>query len=495
MKVLMVYPEYPATFWSFRYALPFVNKRASLPPLGLLTVASILPKGWEKKLIDMNVEKLTDEDLSWADYVFISGMIVQKKSAQEVIDRAKSSGKLVVAGGPLFTTGYKNFRNVDHFVLSEGESTIPEFIKDLEDGKAKHIYTSSERPDIEKTPVPQWSLLKKEKYASLAIQISRGCPFNCEFCDVIIMNGRIPRLKTPGQIITELNAVYESGWRGSVFIVDDNFIGNKVKVKAILEEISLWMKLKKKPFTLYAEASIDLADDEKLMFLMQKSNFNSVFVGIETPEAESLKFCGKMQNVNKDLGEKVKILQRHGFQVQGGFILGFDTDTEKTFDNMIKFIQRSGIVTAMVGLLNALPNTKLYKRLQESGRILKTASGNNTDFTLNFIPSMDKKLLIDGYRRVLNSIFSPENYYKRIVTFLKEYRRFAKETKLSFRLKVRALVRAVWKLGIREKGKKYFWKMCFWTLIKKPNMLPEAISLAIYGYHYRIVMADNYGKI
>ncbi len=491
MKVLMVYPEYPATFWSFKHALPFVNKRAALPPLGLLTLASMMPAQWEKRVVDLNVTKLKDADIKWADHVYVSGMIVQKKSAQEVINRAKALGKFVVAGGPLFTTGHTDFSNVDCFVLNEGEVTYPMFLKDLETGAVKLIYSSNERPDISKTPVPDWSLLNTNYYASLAMQVSRGCPFSCEFCDIIVINGRVPRVKSPAQVNAEFDAIYASGWRGSVFVVDDNFIGNKEKVKLILKEIGTWMEKKKRPFTLYTEASINLADDQELMTLMQKANFDSVFVGIETPEEDSLFSCGKVQNTGKNLEEKVKILQRNGLQVQGGFIVGFDTDTSKTFDNMIKFIQKSGIVTAMVGLLNALPETKLYQRLQDTGRILKMPTGSNTDFTINFLPKMDKEKLIEGYKRILNTIFTPENYYNRVITFLKEYKKVATERKLSLDVKINALVKAIWRMGIWGEGKIYFWKMVFWTAFKKPELLAEAITLAIYGFHFRRVMAKS----
>jgi radical SAM superfamily enzyme YgiQ (UPF0313 family) len=492
MKILFVSPEYPATFWSFKYALPFVNKKASLPPLGLLTVSSMLPANWEKRLVDMNATELKDSDIMWADWVFVGAMIVQKKSAQEVIDRAKHLGKMVAAGGPVFSTGYKDFHNVDTFVLNEGEPSMPQFIEDLSQGCAKHIYTSDEKPDISKTPVPDWKILDKKHYASMAMQISRGCPFDCEFCDIIVINGRVPRVKTPEQVIRELDALYDYGWKGSLFIVDDNFIGNKAKIKEILKAIGTWMREKKKPFTLYTEASINLADEKELMQLMQDANFNAVFVGIETPSDEALQSCGKVQNVGKDLAEKVKILQRNGLQVQAGFILGFDTDTPKVFEDMVKFIQKSGIVTAMIGMLNALPETRLYKRLHAAGRILqKPSEGNNTDFTINFVPKMDTKVLVEGYKNVLNSIFGAKNYYSRVVTFLREYNMTAKDTKLNFGIKFKALFSALWKLGVREKGKRYFWKMLLWTAVKKPALLAEALTLAIYGFHFRTVLTTT----
>lgn len=487
----MVYPEYPATFWSFKHALPFISKKVSLPPLGLLTVASLIPKEWEKKLIDLNAAKLRDEDIEWADYVFVSGMVVQRDSAKEVIRRAKSFGKYVVAGGPLFTNEYERFEGVDCFVLNEGEVTIPMFLKDLKNSEVKYIYKSDDKPDLSRTPVPDWSLINFEDYSSLSMQISRGCPHSCDFCDIIIMNGRVPRLKSPEQVIKEMDALYDNGWRGGVFIVDDNFIGNKIKAEKILKKVVEWMEAKKKPFTLFTEASINLADDEKLLGLMQRANFDAVFIGIETPEEEGLVSCGKHQNQNKNLLEKVKIIQRNGIEVQAGFILGFDTDTMHTFDNMIRFIQKSGIVTAMVGLLHAIPETVLYKRLLKEKRILSTATGNNTDFSLNFIPEMKLESLMAGYRKVLDTIFAPKFYYKRIITYLKEYNKMAVGRKLTLRQNARALSRTVWKIGILGKGKYHFWKLFFWTIFRKPGLISEAITYSIYGYHYRTVLFEK----
>ncbi|MBN1604185.1 MAG: B12-binding domain-containing radical SAM protein [Chitinispirillaceae bacterium] len=495
MKVLLVYPEFPVTFWSFKHALGFVGKKVALPPLGLLTVSSMLPSDWEKKLVDLNAVRLKDADILWADYVFISAMIAQKESVRDVIARVKSLNKFVVAGGPLFTTGWKEFNDVDCFVLNEGEVTIPLFLSDLENGTLQRIYSTTEKPDITKTPLPDWSLLTMSHYASMAVQISRGCPWNCEFCDIIIMNGRIPRVKDPCQVLSEFDALYNIGWRGSVFVVDDNFIGNKVKVKCILIAIGEWMVKRKYPFALYTEASINLADEEELMILMRRANFNTVFVGIETPEEEALKSCGKMQNTNKDLVDKVKILQKNGLEVQAGFIVGFDTDTMKTFDAIIRFIQKSGIVTAMVGLLQALPGTPLFKRLQDAGRIIVTpSSGNNTDFSMNFIPLMNQNSLINGYKKILGSIYSPLNFYKRIKTFLAQYHRFSKRPYISLTQQFRALSYVVWKIGVASKGRWQFWKLCIWTLLRRPKLLPEAITLTIFGFHYFKVMVDNFKK-
>jgi len=362
MKILFVYPKYPDTFWSFKYALKFISKKASFPPLGLLTVAAMLPEEWEKKLIDMNVSALTEEDLEWADYVFISAMLVQKKSAMEVIRRCKKMGIKVVAGGPLFTTGYEEFEDIDHFVLNEAESTLPSFLDDLKKGCAQRMYTSKEWPDLGKTPRPQWDLINMKKYASMCIQYSRGCPFNCEFCDIIVLNGHKPRTKSKDQILGELEALYAQGWRGGIFFVDDNFIGNKKRLKAeILPALIDWMKQKKYPFSFFTEVSINLSDDEELMQLMVKAGFTGVFIGIETPNEDSLTECNKYLNKNRNLIACVKKMQDIGLEVQGGFIVGFDNDPLSIFESQISFIQKSGIVTAMVGLLNAPRGTRLYE--------------------------------------------------------------------------------------------------------------------------------------
>ena len=486
MKILLVYPQYPDTFWSFRHALRIISKKASFPPLGLLTVAAMLPSDWEKKLVDMNVTALDDKDLNWADYVFISAMVVQRDSVKEVIARCREFGAKVVAGGPLFTTEHEEFDGVDHLVLDEAEITLPPFLADLDKGCVQHIYTSKERPDISKTPIPMWSLINMKKYSSMNVQYSRGCPFNCEFCDIIILNGHKPRTKDKDQVVNELEALYSRGWRGGVFIVDDNFIGNKRKLKAeILPAIIKWMKERKYPFSFNTEASINLADDKGLMQLMVKTGFNTVFVGIETPNEESLVECNKFQNANRNLVASVKKIQNYGLEVQGGFIVGFDSDPISIFKSQINFIQRSGIVTAMVGLLNAPRGTRLYQRLKQENRLLKGFSGDNTDCSLNFIPKMNYETLINGYRHILNTIYSPKNYYERVKTFLKEYKpRGIRKGKIQF-YHLKAFIKSMWVLGVKEKGRKYYWKLFASTLLRCPRSFPLSMSLAVYGYHFR----------
>lgn len=492
MKILLVYPQHTETFWSFKHALKFVSKRAAHPPLGLLTVAAMLPASWEKKLVDLNVQPLTDEDISWADYAFVSAMSIQRESSVEVIRRCGSLGTKVVAGGPLFTTGYDDFSGVDHFVLGEAESLMPSFVKDLEAGQAKHMYSSEEWPDLSQTPVPAWNLLNMKYYSSMSIQYSRGCPYDCEFCDIVVLNGRKPRTKSTSQLVAELDALYERGWRHAVFMVDDNFIGNKNKLKAeILPAVIEWMRKRRYPFKMFTQVSINLADDEELMDLMTQAGFDTVFIGIETPDEDCLQECGKHNNTGRDLVESVHLLQHHGFQVQAGFIIGFDHDTPSIFERQVNFIQKSGIVAAMVSLLNAPRGTRLYKRLMSEHRLLSDIEGGNA--TINFIPRMSYETLAGGYRKVLTTIYSPKEYYERIGTLLKEYRpRQLGYTRPHFHEVVSA-VRVLWALGIQEGGRRHYWKSFMATLLRRPSKLPMLIRLAAYGCHFRKV-AEEYSR-
>ena len=483
---------YPDTFWSFKHALKFVSKKASFPPLGLLTVASMLPADWNKKLIDLNATRLEDEDIFWADYVFISAMSIQSDSADEIIQRCKKLNTKIVAGGPLFTSSSEYYNDVDHLILNEAEITLPQFLTDLEKGKTKQKYTSENWADIETTPLPLWGILTMNNYTSMNLQYSRGCPYDCDFCDITVLYGRKPRTKTKEQIIAELDILYYSGWRGPVFFVDDNFIGNKVKLKKeILPAIAGWMEKRKNPFYLNTEASINLADDEQLMQLMVKAGFEAVFIGIESPNEESLVECNKTQNSNRDLISSVKKIQCAGLEVQGGFIVGFDNDPPSIFEKLTSFIQESGIVTAMVGLLNAPKGTRLQKRLEDEGRMLKDFNGNNTDFSMNFIPRMDLKILLDGYQKILNKIYSPKYYYERVIKFLKD---FEPKKKKVFHLNpnyILALFKSIVKLGIIGEERLYYWKLFFWSLFKKPQLFSLAILFTIYGFHFRKISGSS----
>jgi radical SAM superfamily enzyme YgiQ (UPF0313 family) len=490
LKILLVYPETPASFWSFKDALKFIAKKVAEPPLGLITVAAMLPKEWEKKLIDMNVSKLQDKHILWADYVFLSGMNIQINSFKDVIRRCNSLGVKTVVGGPLATTQHKEFLGVDHFVLNEAEITLPLFLEDLNNGNPKHVYSSDKFPDITKSPVPMWELLEIKKYASLSLQYSRGCPYDCDFCSITMLNGRKPRTKSNIQFLTELETIYNLGWRGPVSIVDDNFIGNKGKLKGeILPKLIEWSRRKKYPFNFITEVSINLADDKKLMDMMIESGFNSIFIGIESPSDDCLIECGKSQNLKRNLVNAVKKLQQHGFIVSGGFIVGFDSDSPSVFQDQIDFIQKSGIVSAMVGLLNAPIGTKLFKRMQLENRMLDAFNGNNMDGTMNFVPKMNYRDLIAGYSRIVKTIYAQEEYYHRLKHFLSNYKQpYWNKNKIQLK-EVRAFMMLLWILGVLEKGKKYFWKLLAFSLFKHPNKFPLAMTMAVYGYHYRRVAA------
>ena len=487
LRILLVYPEFPDTFWSFKHALKFIHKKAGAPPLGLLTVAAMLPSMWEKRLVDLNVTSLTDDNLAWADYVFVSAMIVQRESARAVIRRCKTAGVKVVAGGPLFTMEHEQFPDVDHFVLNEAEETLMPFLRDLEQGRAGRVYTSAEFPDIHQTPVPLWQLADLKHYDTISIQFSRGCPFNCDFCNVTMLLGHRPRTKTTAQIIAELDSLYAFGWRKSIFFVDDNFIGNKKQIKSeVLPALIEWRKGKTgMPFS--TEASINLADDPELLRLMVEAGFDTVFVGIETPNEDSLAECSKNQNKGRDLVESIKQLQRAGLQVQGGFIVGFDNDSPSIFQQQIDFIQKSGIVTAMVGLLQAPLGTRLYERMQKEGRLVKEFSGDNVDGSTNIIPRMGLEPLREGYRKILEQIYAPHLYYERVLTFLREYR----PPKIRVQLEpqyILALGRSIYQLGIRGVERVHYWRLFFWTLFRRPRLFPLAITFAIYGFHFRQVI-------
>lgn len=483
MKILLVYPKYPETFWSFRHALKFVSKKAAFPPLGALTVASMLPKEWEKKLIDENVSKLEDKDIEWADMVFISAMIVQSESVKRVIRMCKEHNKKVVAGGPAFTSQYEKFENIDHFILNEAEITLPLFLNDLGQGKLKKVYTSEKRPDITKTPLPMWELINFRKYASMTVQYSRGCPFNCEFCDIIVMNGRHPRTKTAEQMVAEMQCLYDAGWRGSVFVVDDNFIGNKLNVKKMLPELIKWQEAHKHPFKFLTEASVNLAEDEGLMQMMSRANFHKVFLGIETPNIESLKECGKVQNTFRNPAEAVRIIHNHGMQVMGGFIVGFDNDNSGIFDKQMRLIQKAGIATAMIGILNALPKTRLWHRLKKEGRLKSDTTGQNTDVNVNFVPKMGRKRLAEGYKRLLTAAYSYKNYYARVNTFLKDYRPTV-VSKVKFE-DIRALLGSTVRIGVFSRASPRYWKLLAKTMVKKRRAFPLAVELAIFGLCFR----------
>lgn len=482
MKVLLLYPAFPDTFWSFRHALPFIGKRSSFPPLGLLTVSAMLPPHWKRKLVDVNVERLRDRDIEWADVAFLSAMLVQGPSLQQLIERCRKAGLRTVVGGPVTSSENPCCERADHIVRGEAENLIDGLVADLEAGAAKRFYDAPARADITRVPPPDFALARMNRYSSMPVQYSRGCPFNCEFCDVIELFGRVPRTKTTHQVLQEFEHLYRLGWRGSVFVVDDNFVGNRKSIKELLPWIADWMAERGAPFYLFTQASINLADDDELLSLMKAARFNKVFIGIETPDPECHLAAGKMQNVKADLLESVKKIQGSGMEVMGGFIVGFDQDTPDIFQRQIDFIREAAIPVSMVGLLTALPNTQLWRRLSEEGRILRQSLGDNTDVLLNYMPRMNPEALLAGYRKVLSSIYSPSEYFERALVLL-ERLGSRPSTRRVFSDYV-GLLRSFVRQGIVARYRVAYWRFILKALRYAPNHLGLAVTLAIMGHHF-----------
>ena len=486
MNVLLVYPQNPDTFWSFKHVLQFVSKRSTFPPLGLLTVAAMLPAEWDLRLVDMNVERLKDSELRRADFVMVSAMIVHRSSVMEIVSRCRAMGKPIIAGGPLFTTGHEDFPEIEHFVLGEAEELMPQLIADMRAGTVRREYVADGRPDVRHVPVPRWDLINLRHYVTMAVQFSRGCPYDCEFCDIIVMNGRVPRTKSPDQLLRELEALRRRGWRDMVFVVDDNFIGDKKKTLSLLDELIAWRQETHPSMGFFTEASVNLADDPILCDRMVKAGFKRVFVGIETPVSGSLQECHKLQNQSRDLVEAVRTLQRAGLEVMGGFIVGFDHDQQDIFKRQFEFIQRSGVVMAMVGLLQALPQTRLHQRLRSEGRLESAASGNNTEAVLNFQTRLNREFLQNGYRDLMKKLYEPKVYYQRIRTFLEHHRPRGPRLRLSGS-DFQAFLKSFWLLGIWDRGRHNYWRFFWGVLLRRPQQLRCAIELAIMGYHFRCV--------
>ena len=486
VKALLVYPEFPDTYWSFKHALSFERKQSAFPPLGLLTVSALLPEVWERRLVDMNVRPLSDSDIEWADIVLLSAMLVQKDSLRQVIKRCKALGRRVMVGGPYVTTSAEDVLEADHLFLGEAETTLPEFIHDFERGEAKRVYRAAERPQLSISPLPHFHLAELRRYNAMVVQYSRGCPFQCEFCDIIEIYGRIPRTKSNRQLIAELDTLRQLGWRGLVFIVDDNFIGNKRNVKLLLPELAEWSERYNYPFSFLTEASVNLADDDELLEGMRRAGFRRVFLGIETPVVESLEETKKTQNTRRDLLESVRKIQSHAMEVLAGFIVGFDNDPEDVFEQQIKFISESAIPMAMVGMLTALPETQLWRRLKTEGRLLGESGGNLTHSTLNYIPRMDSARLVEGYKRILRTIYSPPEYYRRALDCLARVVQDRRETPpLKGSEMLLSFARVTFALGIRDSARREFWRYLLHAAADHRNKFPYAVVLAAVGYHFR----------
>jgi radical SAM superfamily enzyme YgiQ (UPF0313 family) len=491
VKALLVYPEFPDTFWSFRHAIRFERKRSAFPPLGLMTVSAQLPPAWQRRLVDMNVEPLRDEDLQWADVVMASAMLVQKRSLAEVARRAKAFGKRLVVGGPYVTTNARAVPEADHLVLGEAEALVGELASAVEEGDGPRVFQAADRPDLTRVPLPDFRLARLSAYSAMAVQYSRGCPFNCEFCDIIEIYGRVPRTKSNEQMLAELEALRATGWRGLVFVVDDNFIGNKKNVRTLLPELAEWNDRRGRPFSFVTEASVNLAEDGPLLDAMRRANFRRVFLGIETPVEESLREAQKKQNTRRDLLDSVRRIQAYGMEVMAGFIVGFDSDPEDIFERQIRFIRETAIPVAMVGLLTALPDTQLWRRLGLEGRLVAESTGDNTDCTLNFIPRMDRARLVEGYKQVLRTVFSPAEFYARALETLRRVGWTPEPRRGSLAENAATLCRLVLELGIRDRARGDFWRFFLEAATRHRERFAQAMQLAATGYHLR-KLAERY---
>lgn len=510
-NVLLVYPKFPLSYWGFQYAMDFIGRKACMPPLGLITVAGMFPnETYTLRVVDMNVETLSDTHLAWADVVMTSSMIVQKESLYEVVRRCNRRALPVVAGGP-YPTSYSDDitrdlgggNRIDHYVLGEVEETFPRFLEQLAHGDAQEVYDEPRRPDgkvrkpdLRFTPLPRYDLLDLEAYHMATVQFCRGCPWECEWCDITKLFGRITRTKTNAQMLSEFQLLYELGWRGPVFLVDDNFIGNRRNALRLLPELARWQQEHDYPFTLCTEASVDLVEHRELLNALPEAGFGLIFCGIETLSLEALLTMKKRQNTRKTDGgyednyllHAVRNIQDKGIEVAAGFILGADGDTDAAFDAHIEFIQTAGIVMAMEGLLTVLKGTALYTRLEREGRLLGESTGNNVSAVLNFQPHIDRDTLIAGYKRVLSTLYDPtlRNYFERCWTLVRHLHPTRYRVRRVGRRELLAFGKTLWRQLPSRQGPAYA-RFLARVLRHRPRLFPEAVRFAIEGYHFEKV--------
>ena len=497
MRVLLIYPLFPKSFWSFEKTLALVDCKALMPPLGLITVAAILPQEWEFRLVDHNIEEIKESDWDWAELVILSGMIVQKNDLLAQIAAAKQKNKLVAVGGPYATTSPHEVADAkaDFLILDEGEITLPMFVEAIKKGDRSGTFRATEKPAVTETPIPRYDLLDLSAYDNMSVQFSRGCPFQCEFCDIIVLYGRKPRTKTPQQLIAELERIYNLGWRGAVFMVDDNFIGNKRNVKLLLKELKIWMAQKEYPFGLTTEASVDLAQDDELMELMVECNFKKVFLGIETPDTDSLALTSKFQNTRDPLTESIDKITRAGMQVMAGFIIGFDGEKPHAGDRIVRFVNQTNIPLAMFSMLQALPSTALWDRLEKEGRLLNSGANINQTTLMNFVPTRDIEEIATEYVNAFWQLYDPAAYLTRIFNYYMKLgeAKNVKSKRPSWKT-IRALGLLLWKQGVVAQTRWLFWRNLIQVLVKKPRQLEIYLTLCAYLEHfteYRFIVREQ----
>lgn len=493
MRVLLVYPIFPKSFWSFEKTLDLVDCKALLPPLGLVTVAAILPQEWEFKLVDRNVRAVTEAEWEWAELVILSAMIVQKNDFLAQIKEAKKRGKIVAVGGPFPTALPHEAEKMgaDFLVLDEGEITLPMFVAALERGETSGILRAAngEKPDVTTTPIPRFDLLEKQAYDMMALQFSRGCPFQCEFCDIIVLYGRKPRTKAPEQLLAELDRLLELGFTQTIFLVDDNFIGNKRNVKLLLPALKEWMEKNNYPFRMMTEASVDLAQDQELMNMMVEANFYAVFLGIETPDEASLALTKKFQNTRNSLVDAVDNITRSGLRVMAGFIIGFDGEKSGAGDRIIQFVETTAIPVAMFSMLQVLPNTGLWHRLKKEGRLLEgseTANINQTTL-MNFIPTRPIEEIAQEYIDGFWKLYDPQVFLDRTHRYYLKLgaprRKKAGGRTLSWKT-IKALSILMWRQGVVRKTRWTFWIYLLDIIRKNPGVVEMYLVMCAHFEHF-----------
>ena len=490
IKVLMVWPRFPASFWSLGEVMEIVPERSLVPPLGLITVAALCPRQWKIRLVDLAFEELSDEDLLWANLVMVSAMGVQREGVRQTLERASKLNRRTMIGGPYASSEpYALLPLADHVVVGEPDEIFQGIATDLEGGSARRLYRVAEKPDVTRTPVPRFDLLALNKYSFMSVQFSRGCPFTCEFCDIITLYGRRPRTKSPAQLIGELDALLQLGWRKEVFIVDDNFIGNHKAALELACELERWQRCNRYPFGFFTEASIDLASRPGLLDAMVKANFCRVFIGIESPSAESLKEAKKFQNLRRDPLDSIRLIQQHGLWVMGGFIVGFDSDPPDIFDRQIEFVERAGIPWAMTGLLQAPPTTPLYDRMKREGRLVQESSEPSNFSPPNFRTVLPLPELLAGTKRMLLTLYDPRRFYERVFDSLERWQLQPeqKTPALSLLYLLRVMFKSVWRQGVLSGYRRAYWRFLRRLMIRwglDPQKRRLGFELALSGHHF-----------